>query len=97
MVVDDLNIRRPAFRPTEANAPLLVHSNAVLPFPVAFECLEPIAWRYTQIIEFCHRVYHHQLAMHDLLEILWQPPGYMPLINLFGFGIGETLNHRQVR
>ena len=45
MVIHDLDIDRSgrAVRPREANAPLVIDADAVLPLPVALECLQPVA------------------------------------------------------
>src|SRR5690348_10976964 len=51
VIVNDLHVRRSwrSSRPLEANPPLLVDSNAVLPQPVALERLEPVSGQRRQI------------------------------------------------
>ena len=50
MIVDDFNVFS-AIAPAEANAPLSVYANAVLPFAVSLKSFQPIAWGYTQVIK----------------------------------------------
>jgi len=47
MVVDNLHVRRPgrAVSPLEANSPLVINGDAVLPFPVSFQRLKTITWQ----------------------------------------------------
>ena len=44
MVVDYLNIKSVVVTPHETDAPLVVHPNAVLPFPVATQALQSVSW-----------------------------------------------------
>ena len=44
MVVNDLHLLRTAVLPNEYDAPLVVDSNAVVPFQVSRQRLESIAW-----------------------------------------------------
>lgn len=37
--------------PPEAISPLLVDSDAVLTFPIAFQRLEPVPWWYSQVLK----------------------------------------------
>src|SRR5947207_11479294 len=51
MVVHDLHAVGVAVLPDEADAPLVVDANAMLPRPVALQRLEPVAGRHAQRIE----------------------------------------------
>jgi hypothetical protein len=46
MVVDDCDIMGRSLAPPEADPPLLVDPNAVLPAALTLESLKPIAWRH---------------------------------------------------
>ena len=59
--------RRPIF-PVEADAPLVIHSNAVLSGAIAFQLLEAIARRDTQLVERRHRVQLHERPQHHPVE-----------------------------
>jgi hypothetical protein len=45
VIVDNLNIFGISCHPTEAQAELVVDSNAVLALAVPGQCFEPVAWR----------------------------------------------------
>lgn len=51
MVVNDFNILGTILAPTEAESPLLVNSNAVLPFSVARQSFESITRERSQILQ----------------------------------------------
>lgn len=93
MAIHNLNFGGAAFRPAKANAPLLIHANAVLSFAIAFESLESVAWWDAQIFEFRRCVNHHQLAVHNTLKILRQTTGDKTLVKFLRFNVAETLNH----
>jgi hypothetical protein len=49
VIIDNLDIKGvPSFNP-EADAPLIVNTDAPLSLPFAFECLKPATWRYSQV------------------------------------------------
>ena len=51
MVIDNLDFFGISAGPAKANTELIVHTNAPLPGPIAFELLEPVAkWR-AQIVD----------------------------------------------
>jgi len=43
MIIDDFNAVRVSGRPCEANPPLVVDANTVLPRSIALQCLQPVA------------------------------------------------------
>lgn len=51
MVVDNLHVRGTSRRPAEANAVLVVDTDAVLSDSVRSQLLEPIGWWGSQVIE----------------------------------------------
>jgi hypothetical protein len=73
MIIHDFYVIGITIDPSNAYPPLVVNPDAVLPCPVAAELLQPVRWRNTKIIH-CDRVVEHaQLAVADLLDVLWQP------------------------
>lgn len=48
MVVNDLDVFWPIWRPAKADPPLIVHADAMLALAVALQCLQPIAGRGAQ-------------------------------------------------
>src|SRR5205823_2901485 len=61
MVVGDLDIVGLAVRPSEAEAPLVVDADAVLPFTVASQLLQPVARRHAQVFQHFGGVQEQQL------------------------------------
>jgi len=51
MVIHDLNVVRIAVAPGEADAPLVINSNAVRPGPVAFQQFKLVSRRRSKIIQ----------------------------------------------
>jgi len=50
VIIDNLDIKGvPSFKP-EADAPLIVDTNAPLSLPFALKRLKPVAWRYPQVL-----------------------------------------------
>jgi hypothetical protein len=47
VIVGDLNVGGSRRGPYEADSPLIIDADAVLPGPIAFESLKPIPWRHT--------------------------------------------------
>src|SRR5215831_20499015 len=68
MVVDDLDVPRAVVSPTEADSPLVVDPDAVLPASIAAELLEPVSRRHTQIVQVLGTVQHLQLSLGLCLE-----------------------------
>ncbi len=62
MIIHDLDIGHIAIFPSEANSPLIVDTNAVLPLPVAFERFKLIAGRLPEILKGSGAMQIEQLA-----------------------------------
>jgi hypothetical protein len=62
MVVDDFNIQDMTVIPAETNSPLVIHSNAMLSFPITLESFEPIRRRNSEIIQTFGGIQHRELA-----------------------------------
>jgi hypothetical protein len=62
MIVDDFDLFSAAIAPYEANPPLIVDSDRVLPLSIALERFEPVARRLTQIVQCADAVEQQQLA-----------------------------------
>jgi hypothetical protein len=45
MIINNLDVSGFVINPLEANAPLIVDANAVLPRPTTLELLQVVAWR----------------------------------------------------
>src|SRR5215470_14871537 len=62
MIVDDLDVFGPVWRPTETDAPLPVDPDAELLSTVALESLKLISWWRAQLVEAYRRIEHIKLA-----------------------------------
>jgi hypothetical protein len=60
---------RSRFGPSEADSELIVYSNAVLSFPIAFKRFKSIAWRHSQIFQFFRHLQLPDLSKGNTLEI----------------------------
>jgi len=58
VVVNDLNVVRVAVPPAEADPPSVVHSDAVLPGPIAAKSLEPVTGWDAEILQSNRRIQH---------------------------------------
>ncbi len=68
MVIHYLHIVGIPVAPDKADAPLLVDANAMLPFSLAVERLQAVAWRRCQVAQLCGNVQLSQLALRHPLE-----------------------------
>ena len=69
MVVDNLNIVSISFCPGEADAPLVIDSNAVLARAIAREPFQAIAWGHPKIIQVLGSVEHGELSLGNALQV----------------------------
>jgi hypothetical protein len=51
VIIDDLNVMRIAFTPAKADAPLVIHPNAVRPGAISLEQFQLVARRYAKILQ----------------------------------------------
>ena len=70
MIVDDLDVLSPERCPSEHDAILVVDSNAVLAFPVAFQRFELVARRNVQQPQFVDRIDLLELAPRDAPDLV---------------------------
>ena len=63
MIVCDLDLHSSLVRPPKAHAPLVVDMDAVLPYPVTVQGLEPVGRRHSQVGQGCCR--NHSLQPHS--------------------------------
>jgi hypothetical protein len=74
MVVRNLHIERVAFVPPEADPPLLVDADAVLPLPITRQGFQPIPRRDPQFGEVYRRVEKPELPKSHTVDALWEAP-----------------------
>lgn len=92
MIVDNFNVKRVSIFPQEANPPLVIDPNAVLPLTISTQRFEPVARRGGQIAQFRRRVELSQLPQSGPFDGLEAPRG-KPLKQPFSFLATERLDH----
>jgi hypothetical protein len=60
--------------PNEANSPLVVDTDRMLPAPVALPRFKPVAGRHAEIVESLGNVQQTQFAKRCILNICRKPP-----------------------
>ncbi len=93
MVVRDLNVQGVSSRPSEADSPLVVDSNAVLPLPVPPQPFQAVPWGYPEVVHSLSRVHQQEFSVRPALHIWWQQPRALPPEHLLGFAVREAANH----
>lgn len=84
VVVDNFDFIGYTLPPDEADTPLIVDANAVLAFTVTPECLQPIAWRHSQIVQPRRKMHLCQLAPGHTTHVGAEPPTVSVLPKLLG-------------
>jgi hypothetical protein len=74
MVVDNFNVESISGAPTEANSPLIVDPDRVLPCSIAFQFLQPIAGDAAKLVKPAGRMNCHELLQCAALHIARNPP-----------------------
>ena len=68
VIVDDLYIERIASMPTKTNAPLIIDTDAVLPFASSLQGFEPVAGWHSKVIQPPCLMKVQELPSSDPLE-----------------------------
>jgi hypothetical protein len=95
MVVHNFYVKRIFSLPAEANAPLVIDSDALLPRSVPLQSFQPVARRNSQIVESPRLVQQQQFPPRYPLNLSWQPPRRFVVEQPFGFPARETAYHVQ--
>jgi hypothetical protein len=93
VVVDDLDIGGPSDSPREADAPLLIDSDAVLAFPVASQFLQPVPGRDPEVVEQFSGIEHRQLPQCRPAGGVVEPSMSLPSPDALGLLVGEGDQH----
>jgi len=92
MIVHYLNCQRIGSNPAEADPPLVVDPNAVLPHPVTGEGLQPIPRNRAQVGNSSRRMNMIELSLRHRGDTLKLPAELAPE-NLFGLFVPERPDH----
>jgi hypothetical protein len=68
MVINDLDVVDISLSPGEANPPLVIDPDTMLPLAVAFQSLKPVAWGDLQVLERFGAVKIQELPPRDSLK-----------------------------
>jgi hypothetical protein len=93
VVVDDLNVVRVPTRPPEANPPLVVYPNAVLPCTPAFEPLEPVPRRNSQVFYSLGRIQDEKFPKGLTLNLFAPLCNSNSIEDTGSFGTRKRSNH----
>jgi len=69
MIINDLDISRPAWRPRKAKTPLFVDADAVATFAVAFEGFQSVGRGNAKFVQFHHGVQDAEFTTGDGLDL----------------------------
>lgn len=69
MVVHDFNVMRVLSIPNKTDAPLIVYSDGMLPFPVSAQGFQVIPRRVSEIVDARGLPYHHEFGQRPSLQI----------------------------
>jgi len=88
VIIHNLSFVRVPFPPNKAETPLVVDPNAVLPLPVAVQCLQPIPRGRCQVAQFRGAIQLPKLASPDLLDCP-KAAARLPAVKSFGLRAAE--------
>jgi hypothetical protein len=94
MIVDDFDIFGSLIGPNEADTPLIIDADGMLPAPVTGKRLQSICRWDPQVAEVLGMVKHVELA-HGLFFKGLETPDELPKPELFGGAIPKWPNHDQ--
>ena len=93
MVVNDFNPFWTSVAPPEADTPLIVDSDTVLPGPITAQMLEPVARRDPEVLQTTRGVDLTQLAQRDTRDARVQGRNGFPRKQPLSLTITERLDH----
>ena len=93
MIVDDFHVVGISVSPSEADAPLVVDTDAELPGAIALQRFQPVGRRGAQVRELDCGVQHIQLAECGTLQLRAEPLGATALKQRFGLAVGKIRDH----
>jgi hypothetical protein len=92
MVVDDFDFVRMSSAPYEADAPLIVDTNAVLPVSIPFQALEAVSWQRRQRSDLRSGIEDVQVSKRRALDC-FEPACTFPAKQALGIRAAEWPDH----
>jgi hypothetical protein len=96
VVVDDLDVVRVGSDPSEADAPLIVDTDAVLTSPVSCEFLEVVRGRDAEVYEAGGGIEHEQFSKRCSLQVRRYSANPLPFEQALGVGVAKVPNHPRI-
>ena len=95
VIIHDLNLIGVTLQPDKTNAPLLINTNAVLPFPIALQCFQSVPRQCRQRSDIRCGIQHVQFPQGLPLESLKRRHRF-PLEESLGIRAAKGTDHRSV-
>jgi len=92
MIINELDVIAVAIVPAEAESPLVIDSDGMLPLPVSMQRFELVSGRGREHAQLRGRVHLQRLPQRDSLEGV-ESPGMLVAKQLLGLLRGEALDH----
>jgi hypothetical protein len=93
VVVRDLHVAGISEFPPEADAPLIVDTNAVLACSRTRKSFQPIARRNSEVLDRIRGIQKQELPMSSPLHVGWKPLRSLSLEDPLGLPITKASNH----
>jgi hypothetical protein len=93
MIVYDLDLLGADIVPHEADAPLIVDADTMLPNAVSLHGLQTVSGRRGQVVQLRGLMNLSKLPLRGPLDVLRQPLGKSAMEQRFGLTVGERSDH----
>ena len=96
MVVHYFHVPSVPISPHKADSPLVVDANAMLVAPIPKEGFQPVAGRYSQIVDTCIAIDETEFYPSSALYGFREFPNAPPLRYCLGIPVSETPDHSNI-
>lgn len=96
MVINHLHRVRVTVNPLEADPPLSIDSNAILPLPISRKLFQSVGGRNPYILKRARRIDHREFPQGQPLKLSGEAPRELPPPNPFGLLASEAPNHPEM-
>jgi hypothetical protein len=93
MVVAELDIKSIAVPEPEANAPLVIYGDCMLPFPITRQLMKSVSWWNFEVVQTGSEIYILKLSNCPGKHIRRHHLGLAGFVKLLCTLIGECLDH----
>jgi hypothetical protein len=93
MVINKFDVPSIAFRPNQADAPLIVDANAVLPLAISGKLFKAISGRYAKIAQRVCSINDQKLSLRGALNSAVQGLHWLAPKDLLCATVGEAPDH----